>query len=208
MEAQAGPWVPQLWFCSGSTHLGCFSLAFSVWCRVDLLDHLVTSVSSSEMGAAGTSVPWPGVVKDRESGQWVWLGGETSGFRAPRSRNAEQSALLRGQLLGEGTTPGMGSGSGWGRFSVNLRFVEGKRLYLLMGFEIGHLGPVLQMFLPLPNRALPHPRSHPSLHSCSLLIPQTLLGHSLCVLRWDTAQSVVLALMGLPLYLGGKTLNR
>ena len=108
-------------------------------------------------------------MKDRESGQWVWLGGETSGFRAPRSRSAEQSALLRGQLLGEGTTPGMGSGSGWGRFSVNLRFVEGKRLDLLMDFEIGHLGPIMQMFPPLPNCILPHPRSHPSLHSCSYL---------------------------------------
>ena len=75
----------------------------------------------------------------------------------------------QGSTPREGTTPGMGSGSGWGRFSVNLRFVEGKRLDLLMDFEIGHLGPILQMFPPLPNCVLPHPRSHPSLHSCSYL---------------------------------------
>ena len=159
------------------------------------------------MGAAGTSLPWPGVVKDREGGQWVWLGGGTSGFREPRSRNAEQSALLRAQLLGEGTTPGMGSGSGWGRFSVNLRFVEGKRLDLLMDFEIGHLGPIRQMFLPLPNRALPHSHSHPPLHLCSYLSHKHFSG-TLSVSCAGIQHSVVLALVERPLYLGEKTLNR
>lgn len=64
------------------------------------------------------TAPWQGIVRGRESGQWVWLcdpfhrAGETSCFRAPRNQNAEWVAPLRDQLLGEGIllaqVPGVG----------------------------------------------------------------------------------------------------
>lgn len=118
-------------------------------------------------------------------------------LQAPRSRNAEQSALLRVNPR-EGTTPWHGVWKWVGQVSVNLRFVGRKEIDLLMDFEIGHPGPIMQMLTlahpcPSSSLALIHPfihaatyPSHPSLHSCSYLSHKHF--RHFCVLRWDSTE--------------------
>lgn len=166
------------------------------------------------MSPAATSAPQRDVGSGREHGQRVLFcdpshhAGETSCFRALRNGNTEQVAALRDQLLLGGYTAGMGSGSMWGRFSVNLRFVEGKRLDLVMDLELGYPDWIMKAFLPLPDRALPDPCPHPSLPSCSCSFHKHFLEPLSVPCTADTALRMVPALRDLPLHTGDKDLQQ
>lgn len=95
------------------------------------------------MGIAAALAPWVGgVVRGRESDQWFaheiapTVVGRDLGLRASRDGNAERVVAPNDQLLEKGISPHVGSRSGWGRLPIHLRFVEGKRLFLVRDLEM------------------------------------------------------------------------
>lgn len=79
-----------------------------------------------------------------------------------------QSKLLPSTINSEekGTSPGTESGSGWSRFPVNLRFVDGKKLDLVVDLDI-----VRPLWPKIMKPLLPLPKLHWSPSVPSLLLP-------------------------------------
>lgn len=117
-----------------------------------------------------------------------------------------QSGLLPSTInpWEKGTPPGTRSGSGWSRFSINLRSVGGKRLDLVI--DLGIVRPpwlkIMELVLPLPY-ALSAIRSF-----MQAPIPQTLQKPPLCVWDWGCGAGRGAALVELSLHVGEKDLKQ